>query len=82
MPSFAQKTVPHLKGMFMADACHLNFGKYTLFSCYGVTANENMSPVAFAILFGNECGYAWKQFLGVHCSGSPIYELRAGHCCH
>jgi hypothetical protein len=21
-----------------------------------------MSPVAFAILFGNECGYAWKQF--------------------
>ena len=46
----------------MADACHLNFGKYTLFSCYGITANANMSPVAFAILFGNESGYAWKQF--------------------
>ena len=62
VPSFAQKTVPHLKDMFMADACHLNFGKYTLFSCYGITANANMSPVAFAILFGNESGYAWKQF--------------------
>ncbi len=62
MLSFAQKTVPHLKDMFMADACHLNFGKYTLFSCYGITANANMSPVAFAILLGNECGYAWKQF--------------------
>ena len=28
---FVQKTVPLLKDMFMADACHLNFGKYTLF---------------------------------------------------
>ena len=46
----------------MADACHLQFGKYTLFSCYGITANANMSPVAFAILFGNENGTAWKQF--------------------
>ncbi len=25
-----------------------------LFSCYGVTANSNISPVAFAILFGNK----------------------------
>jgi hypothetical protein len=62
MPSFAQKTVPHLKDVFMADACHLHFSKYTLFSCYDITANANMSPVAFAILCGNESGYAWKQF--------------------
>jgi len=26
-PSFAQKTVPELQTFFMADACHLNFGK-------------------------------------------------------
>jgi len=53
-PSFAKATVPHLQKVFMADACHLNFGKYTLFSCYGVTANSNASPAAFAIIFGNE----------------------------
>jgi hypothetical protein len=46
----------------MADACHLNFGKYTLFSCYGVTANSNMSPVAFAILFGNKNTSNWTKF--------------------
>jgi len=36
-PSFATQTVPLLQKVYMADACHLNFGKYTLFSCYGVT---------------------------------------------
>jgi hypothetical protein len=46
----------------MADACHLNFGKYTLFACYGVTANANMLPVGFAIIFGNENGASWKKF--------------------
>jgi hypothetical protein len=48
----------------MADACHLNFGKYTLFSCYGITANSNASPVAFAIIFGNEntSTSTWTQF--------------------
>ena len=30
-PSFVTTTVPHLQNTFMADACHLNFGKYTLF---------------------------------------------------
>jgi len=28
-PSFSTKTVPQLQRLFMADACHLNFGKYT-----------------------------------------------------
>jgi hypothetical protein len=27
-PSFAPKTVPELKRLFMADACHVNFGNY------------------------------------------------------
>jgi hypothetical protein len=26
-PSFVQRTVPHLQKTYMADACHLNFGK-------------------------------------------------------
>ena len=61
-PSFSVKSVPYLQQTFMSDACHLNFGKYTLFSCYGVTANSNMSPVAFAILFGNENAANWTKF--------------------
>jgi hypothetical protein len=61
-PSFVQKTIPHLQKTYMADACHLNFGKYTLFSCYGVTVNSNMSPVVFAILFGNENTSNWTKF--------------------
>jgi hypothetical protein len=62
MPSFLQKTVTKLQTLFMADACHLNFGKYTMFACYGVTANANMLPVGFAIIFGNENGASWKKF--------------------
>jgi hypothetical protein len=61
-PLFVQRTVPHLQKTYMADACHLNFGKYTLFSCYGVTANLNMSPVGFAIIFGNENTSNWTKF--------------------
>jgi hypothetical protein len=61
-PSFFQRTVSHLQKKYMADACHLNFGKYTLFSCYGVTANSNMSPVGFAIIFGNENTSNWTKF--------------------
>jgi hypothetical protein len=61
-PSFVKQSVPQLQKVFMADACHLHFGKYTLFSCYGMTANSNASPVAFAILFGNENTSTWRQF--------------------
>jgi len=61
-PSFSTRTVPELQGLFMADACHLNFEKYTLFSCYGVTANANMFPVAFGIVFGNENGDSLGEF--------------------
>jgi hypothetical protein len=61
-PSFVQRTILHLQKTYMADACHLNFGKYMLFSCYGVTANSNMSPVGFAIIFGNENTSNWTKF--------------------
>jgi len=30
--SAAQRVVPHLQRVFQADACHMNFGKYTLYS--------------------------------------------------
>ncbi len=52
--SCAQKAVPFLQQVFQADVCHMNFGKYTLYYCYGITANCNTDPVAFGILFGNE----------------------------
>ncbi len=32
------------------------------FSCYGVTANANMLPGGFAIIFGNENASSWKDF--------------------
>jgi len=34
----------------------------TIFCCYGVTANTNMSSVGFAVIFGNKVGASWKQF--------------------
>jgi hypothetical protein len=40
----------------------MQIGKYTLFSAYGTSANGNMSPVAFAILFGNEDTVNWTIF--------------------
>ncbi len=61
-PSFSQKTVPELQTLFTADACHLNFGKYTMFTCYGITANANMLPVGFALIFGNQNDASWKEF--------------------
>ena len=54
--------MPELKRLVMADACHLNFGKYTLYSCYGITANANMFPVGFVIIFGNENLLGWQSF--------------------
>jgi hypothetical protein len=60
--SSAQEVVPHLKRVFQAGACHMNFGKYTLYSCYGTTANCNTIPVAFAIIFGNKDKDGWVQF--------------------
>jgi hypothetical protein len=61
-PLFVKRTVSQLQKVFMADTCHLHFGKYMLFSCYGLTANYNASPVAFAILVGNKNISTWSQF--------------------
>ena len=61
-PGTATQTVCHLQNVYQADAAHLQFGKYTFYSAYGSTANSNASPVAFAILFGNEDTSNWVKF--------------------
>jgi len=61
-PSPATVTVPHLQRVFQADAAHTAFGKYTLMSFYGTTANGNMFPVALGLVFGNENKAAWMAF--------------------
>ncbi len=38
------------------------FWKVYVVSFYGVTANSNMSPVGFAIIFGNENTNNWTKF--------------------
>ena len=60
--SNAQRMVPHLQSVFQTDACHISFGKYTLYSCYGTTANGNTSSIAFGIHLGNEDKDGWLQF--------------------
>ncbi len=57
-----KRCVPFLQRVFQADACHMNFGKYTLYSCYVTTANCNTYPVAFRILFGKEDKEGWMDF--------------------
>ena len=55
-------SVPLLQTVYQADAAHTNFGKYTLYSCYGISANCNAFPVAMAIIFGNEDKEGWSLF--------------------
>ncbi len=47
--------------MYQADAAHTNFGKYTLYSCYGVSSNGNTFPICLAIVFGNEDKEGWTM---------------------
>jgi hypothetical protein len=72
----ARTIVPLLQTAYQADAAHMNFGQYTLFSCYGTTTNSNTFPVALAIVFGNETKDSWVKFWqiakGVHpCLNTP-----------
>ncbi len=60
--SAARNAVPLLQTVYQADAAHMNFDKYTLYSCYDITANCNAFPVAFGIIFGNEDKEGWDQF--------------------
>ena len=61
-PSTSVHTVGYLQKVVQADAAHMKIGKYTLFSAYAASANGNMAPLAFAILFGNEDTQNWRTF--------------------
>lgn len=61
-PSSAKVSFPHLQDIIQADGAHTSFGKYTLYSAYATTANGNMSPLGFGILFGNEDTDNWSKF--------------------
>jgi hypothetical protein len=63
--STSKQNVPLLQTVYQSDAAHMNFGKYTLYSCYGSTANCNASHVAFGIVFGNEDRSGWVDFLEI-----------------
>ena len=61
-PSTARATAPKLQRVFQADAAHTAFGKYTLFSFYGTTANGTMFPISLGLVFGNETKMSWSAF--------------------
>jgi hypothetical protein len=52
--STLKQQVPFLQEVIQADAAHMSFGKYTLFSGYTNTANSAMAPLGFGMLFGNK----------------------------
>jgi hypothetical protein len=60
--STAKQNAPLLQTVHQSDAAQMNFGKYTLYSCYGITSNCSASPVAFGIVFGNEDKSGWVDF--------------------
>ena len=64
-PKYATAAVPALQQCVQVDACHMQFGKYTLYSLYGTTAICNAFPIAFGILFGNEYKEGWTEFFSV-----------------
>ncbi len=58
----ARTVVPLLQTTYQANAAHMSFRKYTLFLCYGITANSNTFPIALANVFGNETKDSWVKF--------------------
>jgi hypothetical protein len=60
--SCSKQMVPLLEDVVQADGAHKSYGKYTLFTAYGTSANGNMVLVAGAILFGNEDKVNWFKF--------------------
>jgi hypothetical protein len=72
----AKNSVPLLHPVYQADAAHTNYGKYTLNSCYGITANCNALPVALGIVFGNEDREGWGLFWKFAKSLHPMIDQR------
>jgi hypothetical protein len=61
-PSTSKEQFSFLQEVLQADAVHMSFGKYTLYSVYGTNANGTMSALGFALLFGNEDKQNLTQF--------------------
>ena len=72
MTGVSMKTVPHLHRVIQADAAHMHFGKYTLFSAYGTASDGSMSPIAFGIIFGNENKESWGHFWRFAVKNHPL----------
>jgi hypothetical protein len=60
--SSSKHLVPLLQDVIQADGAHASYGTYTLFLAYGTTANGNMSPLAFGLLFENKNTENWSKF--------------------
>ncbi len=60
--STSKRTAWNLQYVLQADAAHLRFGKYTLYSAFGITAEAQCSSIAYAIMYGNEDTASWTQF--------------------
>jgi hypothetical protein len=60
--SSSKHLAPLLQPVIQADGAHSSFGKYMLYSTYATTANGNMSPLAFGLLFENEDTKNWSKF--------------------
>jgi hypothetical protein len=58
----SKKQVPFLQEVLQADAAHMSFGKYTLYSVYSTTANGTIMALGFAMLFGNKDKESWMHF--------------------
>ncbi len=74
-PSTSKVQAPFLQDVIQADAAHMSFGKYTLFSAYANTANMTMASLGFAILFGNKDKHNWTTFWKFIKNNHPIVNL-------
>jgi hypothetical protein len=74
-PSTSKVQAPFLQDVIQANAAHMSFGKYTLFSAYASTANMTMVALGFAILFGNKDKNNWTKFWKFIKNTHPIVNL-------
>ncbi len=74
-PSTSKVQAPFLQDVIQADAAHMSFGKYTLFSAYANIANMTMASLGFAILFGNKNKHNWTTFWKFIKNTHPIVNL-------
>ncbi len=74
-PSTSKVQAPFLQDVIQANAAHMSFVKYTLFSAYASTANMTMAAPGFAILFGNKDKINWTKFWKFIKNTHPIVNL-------